>query len=78
MKYAIGPMYENVFNIIEKVLRAEEGIAGEMDYVEQISWVLFLKYLHDFEAQRSDKAEMDGRSYEPIISGAFAWDKCQG
>ena len=40
-------MYENAFNSIERELRAEDGIANELDYVEQISWVLFLKYLHD-------------------------------
>ena len=32
-------MYENAFNSIERDLRAEEGIANELDYVEQISWV---------------------------------------
>ena len=40
-------MYENVFNKIEKDLRAEEGIANELDYVEQTLWVLFLKYRHE-------------------------------
>lgn len=53
-------MYENAFNAIEKDLRAEEGISNELDYVEQISWVLFLKYLHDLEAERRDRAELNG------------------
>ena len=38
-------MYENTFNNIEKTLRAEESVSNELDYVEQISWVLFLRYL---------------------------------
>lgn len=42
-------MYENAFNKIERELRNEEGVANELDYVEQTSWVLFLKYLHDLE-----------------------------
>ena len=46
-------MYKNAFDTIEKDLRAEEGIANVPDYVEQISWVLFLKYLHDFEGQEA-------------------------
>ena len=46
----------NAFNAIEKTLRAEEGIANELDYVEQTSWVLFLKYLHDLESERRDQA----------------------
>lgn len=44
-------MYENAFNSIERALRAEDGIANELDYVEQISWVQFLKYLHDLETE---------------------------
>ncbi len=67
-------MYENAFNQIERDLRAEDGIANELDYVEQISWVLFLKYLHDLETERRDRAELDGKDYEPIIDGDFRWD----
>ena len=67
-------MYENAFNSIERDLRAEEGIANELDYVEQTSWVLFLKYLHDLEAERADRAELDGEDYTPIIDGEFRWD----
>ena len=68
-------MYENNFNKIERELRNEEGIANELDYVEQTSWVLFLKYLHDLETERSDRAELNGEDYTPIIEGAYRWDK---
>ena len=67
-------MYENAFNAIERHLRAEEGIANELDYVEQISWVLFLRYLHDLEAERRDRAELDGEDYAPLIADDFRWD----
>lgn len=67
-------MYENAFNKIERDLRAEEGIANELDYVEQTSWVLFLKYLHDLELERQDRAELDGEVYTPIIEDDFRWD----
>src|SRR5690606_38620668 len=39
-----------------------------------ISWVLFVKYLHDLEADRTDQALLEGRTYAPIIDGDFAWD----
>jgi type I restriction enzyme M protein len=68
-------MYENAFNAIEKALRAEEGISNELDYVEQTSWVLFLKYLHDLESERRDRAELEGKDYAPIIDGRFRWDR---
>jgi len=68
-------MYENAFNNIEKSLRSEQGIANELDYVEQTSWVLFLKYLHDLESDRRDKAELEGKDYTPLITGEFRWDE---
>jgi type I restriction enzyme M protein len=68
-------MYENAFNAIEKALRAEEGIANELDYVEQTSWVLFLRYLHDLESERKDRAELEGKDYKPIIDGKHRWDR---
>ncbi len=67
-------MYENAFNGIERDLRAEEGIANELDYVEQISWVLFLEYLHDLKTGRRDQAQLEGKSCSPIIEGAYARD----
>ncbi|MGR3512955.1 MAG: N-6 DNA methylase [Paracoccaceae bacterium] len=68
-------MYENAFRAIEQELRNEDGIANELDYVEQTSWVLFLKYLHDLETERRDRAELDGETYTPIIDGEFRWDR---
>ena len=66
-------MYENAFNGIERHLRAEAGIANELDYVEQISWVLFLKYLHDLESERRDRAELAGEDWEPLVEPDFRW-----
>ena len=66
-------MYENAFNQIERELRNEAGIANELDYVEQISWVLFLKYLHDLEVERRDRAELSGEGYTPLIDPDFGW-----
>jgi hypothetical protein len=38
-------MFEQVFKNIDDVLRKEAGCTTELDYTEQTSWVLFLKYL---------------------------------
>ena len=67
-------MYQNAFNSIERQLRAEEGIANELDYVEQISWVLFLKYLYDLESERRDRAALNGVAHEPLIGSSYRWD----
>ena len=68
-------MYDTAFNKIERELRNEEGVANELDYVEQTSWVLFLKYLHDLEAERRNRAELDGTDYSPILAGPYAWEQ---
>ena len=66
-------MYENAFNNIEKQLRAEDGVANDLDYVEQISWVLFLKYLSDYEKEREGRAELKGKTYAPLIGEVYRW-----
>ncbi len=47
-------MFENAFNNIDRFMRNDEGLASELDYAEQTSWLLFLKYLDDLEAERRD------------------------
>ena len=44
-----------------------------MDYVEQTSWILFLKYLDDLEKERKLSAELAGHTYTPIINDEFKW-----
>ncbi len=40
-------MFEQIFKNIDDVLRQETGCGTELDYTEQTSWMLFLKYLDD-------------------------------
>jgi type I restriction enzyme M protein len=37
-------MFEQAFRNIDEVLRKEAGCTTELDYTEQTSWLLFLKY----------------------------------
>jgi len=53
-------MFENSFNNIDRALRNDEGLASELDYAEQTSWLLFLKYLDDLEKEREDEAGLAG------------------
>ena len=47
-------MFEQAFNNIDQALRNEAGCQSELDYTEQTSWLLFLKYLDDLEQDRAD------------------------
>ncbi len=60
-------MFEQAFKSIDDVLRQEAGCTTELDYTEQTSWMLFLKYLDDLEKERAMEAELVGKSYEFII-----------
>ena len=42
-------MFEQTFTNIDGILWKEAGCSNELDYVEQTSWILFLKYLADLE-----------------------------
>ncbi len=68
-------MFENAFNNIDRVLRNDEGLASELDYAEQTSWLLFLKYLDDLESERQDNAELEGQDYAPILAPEYRWQK---
>ena len=66
-------MFENAFNNIDRALRTEQGVSSELDYAEQTSWILFLKYLDDMESQRADEAELEGKAYSPILAAEYRW-----
>ena len=66
-------MFENAFKNIDDVLWKEAGCSSELDYTEQSSWMLFLKYLDDLEAERSMEAELVGKAYEFLIDEPHRW-----
>jgi type I restriction enzyme M protein len=66
-------MFEQTFRNIDDVLRKEAGCTTELDYTEQTSWLLFLKYLDDLEQERALEAELVGKAYEFIIDEAYRW-----
>lgn len=66
-------MFEQAFKNIDDVLWKEAGCTTELDYTEQTSWLLFLKYLDDLEASRSIEADLRGQPYTPIIDAAHRW-----
>jgi type I restriction enzyme M protein len=68
-------MFEQTFKNIDDVLWKEAGCTTELDYTEQTSWMLFLKYLDDLEQERAMEAELVGKSYGFIIDEAHHWSK---
>lgn len=67
-------MFEQVFKNIDDVLRKEAGCTTELDYTEQTSWLLFLKYLDGLEQDRALEAEMEGKRYNFILDEPYRWE----
>jgi len=66
-------MFEQTFKNIDDILHKDAGCGSELDYVEQTSWILFLKYLDDLEKDKATAAELTGKTYNPIIESAYQW-----
>ncbi|NRB74811.1 MAG: type I restriction-modification system subunit M N-terminal domain-containing protein, partial [Verrucomicrobiales bacterium] len=66
-------MFEQTFKNLDDVLWKEAGCSSELDYTEQTSWLLFLKYLDDLEQEKADEAVLVGADYEFILDEAHRW-----
>ena len=66
-------MYDAAFKNIDDTLWKDAGCSSELDYIEQTSWILFLKYLDDYEKENSVSALLNGEVYHSILSDEFSW-----
>ena len=67
-------MFEQAFRNIDAILRKEAGCTTELDYTEQTSWLLFLKYLDGLEQDRADEAALSGKKYTWLLDKPYRWD----
>jgi len=44
-----------------------------LQYIEQLSWLVFLKIFEDLEGEYKLEAELQGKSYEPIVDPRYSW-----
>lgn len=54
------------------ILRRDDGV-GAKDYIEQFSWILFLKIFEGVETQLKELEEAEGRKYKPVIDAEYQW-----
>ncbi len=67
-------MFQQAFKNIDDVLWKEAGCTTELDYTEQTSWLLFLKYLEELEEGKALEAQVDGKKYSFILDKEYLWD----
>jgi type I restriction enzyme M protein len=68
-------MFENTVKNIDDILYKDAGAYSELDYIGQTSWVLFLRHLHELEAEKADEAALRGEHYDAILSEEYRWGK---
>lgn len=67
-------MFEQTFKNIDDILHKDAGCTSELDYTEQSSWLLFLKYLDALEIDKATEAELEGKAYSFILDHAYRWE----
>ncbi len=67
-------MFEQTFKNIDDILHKDAGCGSELDYIEQTSWILFLKYLDDLDKDRQMAAQLSGKAYSPILDPYYRWE----
>jgi type I restriction enzyme M protein len=67
-------MFEQAFKNIDDVLWKEAGCTTELDYTEQTSWLLFLKYLDGLEQDKAMEAGLEGKKYTFILDEPHRWE----
>lgn len=54
-------------------MRQDPGTTGALQYVEQFSWILFLKVYEEIENEYEAKAAFEGKTYIRNIDNEFRW-----
>ncbi len=67
-------MFEQTFKNIDDILHKDAGCTSELDYTEQSSWLLFLKYLDALEHDKAAEAELEGKAYNFILAPPLRWE----
>jgi len=55
------------------IMRRDDGTSGITEYMEQLSWMIFLKVFEDLEKRWEYEKSMEGESYSPIIDPEYRW-----
>lgn len=67
-------MFQQAFKNIDDILHKDAGCTSELDYTEQSSWLLFLKYLDALERDKAMEAELEGRKYDWLLQKKYRWE----
>ncbi|HIC91215.1 MAG TPA: hypothetical protein EYP21_03970 [Syntrophaceae bacterium] len=69
---------ESLFNDIWRacdIMRRDDGTTGILEYMEQLSWMLFLKAFEAIESRYEAEATIYEKSYDRIFRNGFRWSE---
>ena len=66
-------MFKQVFKNIDDTLWKDAGCSTELDYAEQSSWILFLKWLDDYEKDKETKAKLENKTFTTVLDKEYQW-----
>lgn len=55
------------------IMRKDKGLNGDLDRLPLLTWIMFLKFLDDLEAQREDEAALGGAKFRPLVEAPYRW-----
>jgi type I restriction enzyme M protein len=63
----------SVVKSVRDIMRKDKGLNGDADRLPMLTWMMFLKFLDDLERTHEAEAEINGRSYRPLIEEPYRW-----
>ena len=66
-------MYENIFQSMRKKMYDDGDADNPLQYVETISWIIFLKYLDNLEKEKEEECLLQGKQYSPMMKEKYRW-----
>jgi type I restriction enzyme M protein len=58
-----------------KIMRTDDGTNGINEYIEQMSWMFFLKVFEDLENRFEAEHRLAGKEYVRLIPDEYTWSK---
>jgi type I restriction enzyme M protein len=55
------------------IMRKDKGLNGDLDRLPLLTWIMFLKFLDDLEAQREQGAALAAKKFRPAVERPYRW-----
>src|SRR5881296_3094244 len=55
------------------IMRKDKGLNGDLDRLPLLTWIMFLKFLDDLEAQRQQGATLSGKKFRSAVEAPYRW-----